>query len=121
MIYFAYLKKIGDYMIYKDEITNLREDIVGKQGQKIIIKGALGRSKFFEKEATIEKAYPCVFTVRFDQEEGNRSYSYEDILTRTIDLQVFDGENYSSIVPPRVEEPKKIKQVTNEIIGTQEL
>ena len=38
-------------MIYRDDITNLREDIMGKEGQKIIVKGALGRSKFFEKEA----------------------------------------------------------------------
>lgn len=105
-------------MIYKDDITNLREDIVGKEGQKIIVKGALGRSKFFEKEATLEKAYPSVFVVKYNQEEGNRTYSYTDVLTRTIDLQVFDGENYYSIVPPKIEEPKKIKQNTKDIIET---
>ena len=45
-------------MIYKDDISNLREDIINKEGQQIKVKGALGRSRFFEKEATLEKAYP---------------------------------------------------------------
>ena len=48
-------------MICKDDITNLKTDIGEKIGQKIIVKGSLGRSKSFEKEATIEKAYPNIF------------------------------------------------------------
>ncbi len=96
-------------MIYRDDITNLREDITEKEGQKIIVKGALGRSRFFEKEATLEKAYPNLFVVKYDQEEGNATYSYTDVLTGTIELQVYDGKNYSSIVPPRVESPRKMK------------
>ena len=96
-------------MIYRDDITNLRGDIEEKVGQKIIVKGTLGRSKFFEKEATLEKAYPNLFVVKYDKEEGNATYSYTDVLTRTIDLQIFDGENYCSIVPPKVETPRKIK------------
>lgn len=109
-----HLKGMGGQMIYRDDISNLREDIVEKEGQKIIVKGALGRSRFFEKEATLEKAYPNIFVVKYNEEEGNATYSYTDVLTRTIDLQVFDGENYSSIVPPKVIEPKKVKEVTEE-------
>ncbi len=97
-------------MIYRDDITNLRGDIEEKIGQKIIVKGTLGRSKFFEKEATLQKAYPNLFVVKYNQEEGNATYSYTDVLTRTIDLQVFDGENYCSIVPPKPEEPKRVRQ-----------
>ena len=41
-------------MICRDDITNLKTDIDGKVGQKIIVKGSLGRSRTFEKEATIE-------------------------------------------------------------------
>lgn len=102
-------------MIYRDDISNLRQDIIGKEGQKIIVKGALGRSKFFEKEATLEKAYPNLFVVKYNKEEGNATYSYTDVLTRTIELQVFDGENYSSIIPEKVEIPKKNKEDTNVI------
>lgn len=101
-------------MIYRTDITNLRGDIEEKVGQKIIVRGTLGRSKFFEKEATLQKAYPNLFVVKYNEEEGNATYSYTDVLTRTIDLQIFDGENYSSIVPPRPEEPKKLRQETEE-------
>ena len=52
-------------MICRDDITNLKTDIDGKVGQKIIVKGSLGRSRTFEKEATIEKAYPNIFIVRY--------------------------------------------------------
>lgn len=99
-------------MIYRNDIANLREDLEEKVGQKIIVKGALGRSKFFEKEATLQKTHPNLFVVKYNQEEGNATYSYTDVLTRTIDLQIFDGENYCSVMPPKVEEPKRARQVT---------
>lgn len=54
-------------MICRDDITNLKTDIDGKVGQKIIVKGSLGRSRTFEKEATIEKAYPNIFIVKYEE------------------------------------------------------
>ena len=53
-------------MIYRTDITNLRGDIEEKVGQKIIVRGTLGRSKFFEKEATLQKAYPNLFVVKYN-------------------------------------------------------
>lgn len=101
-------------MICRSDIANLKTDILDKVGQKIIVKGSLGRSKAFEKEATIEKAYPNIFVVKFEENNRNVTYSYTDVLTRTIDLQIFDGESYSSIIPPKAEEPKRIRQETEE-------
>ena len=37
-------------MICKSDIANLKTDIGDMIGQKIIVKGSLGRSKSFEKE-----------------------------------------------------------------------
>ena len=51
-------------MICKNDISNIKADIGEKIGQKIIVKGSLGRSKSFEKEATIEKTYPNIFIVK---------------------------------------------------------
>jgi len=102
-------------MIYRNDITNLKGDIEEKIGQKIIVKGTLGRSKFFEKEATLQKAYPNLFVVKYNKEEGSATYSYTDVLTRTIDIQVFDGENYSSIVPQKVEQTIILSEDTEEI------
>ena len=95
-------------MILPNDITNLKTDITDKIGQKIIVKGALGRSKFFEKEATIEKTYPNLFIVKYDDEERNVTYSYKDVLTRTVEVDVYDGVGYSPLIPPPVE-TKEIK------------
>lgn len=96
-------------MICKSDITSLKANIGDKLGQKIIVKGSLGRSKPFEKEATIEKAYPNIFVVKYEENNRNVTYSYTDILTRTVEVEVFDGESYSPLIPPAPEpKPKKV-------------
>ena len=92
-------------MICKADIANLKTDIVDKLGQKIIVKGSLGRSRAFEKEATIEKAYPNIFVVKYEENNRNVTYSYTDVLTRTVEVDVFDGNQYNPLIPPA--EPKK--------------
>lgn len=87
-------------MICRTDIANLKTDILDKVGQKIIVKGSLGRSKAFEKEATIEKAYPNIFVVKYEENNRNVTYSYTDVLTRTVEVEVFDGDSYSPLIPP---------------------
>ena len=99
-------------MIYQNDILNLQNDIKDKIGQKIIVKGSLGRSKLFEKEATIEKAYPNIFVVKYEENERNVSYQYKDVLTRTVEVDVFDGTGYSPLVPPMVKHSKREKITT---------
>lgn len=94
-------------MICRTDITNLKTDIIDKVGQKIIVKGSLGRSKAFEKEATIEKAYPNIFVVKYEENDRNVTYSYTDVLTRTVEVEVFDGDSYSPLIPPAVETKRK--------------
>ena len=96
-------------MICKADIANLKTDILEKVGQKIIVKGSLGRSRAFEKEATIEKAYPNIFSVKYEENDRNVTYSYTDVLTRTIEVDVFNGDSYSPLIPPQ--EPKKKKTI----------
>ena len=94
-------------MISKTDIANLKTDILDKIGQKIIVKGSLGRSKAFEKEATIEKAYPNIFVVKYEENNRNVTYSYTDVLTRTVEVEVFDGASYSPLIPPAIENKRK--------------
>ena len=94
-------------MICRNDIANLKTDIIEKVGQKIIVKGSLGRSKAFEKEATIEKAYPNIFVVKYEENDRNVTYSYTDVLTRTVEVEVFDGDSYSPLIPPVVETKRK--------------
>ena len=77
-------------------------------GQKIIVKGTLGRNKTYEKEAIIQNTYPNLFIVKYEENERNVTYSYTDVLTRAVEVQVYDGVEYSPLIPP-VEEEKKIR------------
>ena len=86
-------------MICQNDILNLKTDISEKIGQKIIVRGSLGRSKSFEKEATIEKAYPEIFVIKYHSESSSASYSYKDILTKEVEVDVFDGVGYSPLIP----------------------
>ena len=47
-------------MICYADITNLKSDILEKIGQKIIIKGSLGRNKSFEKEEKKERIQEAI-------------------------------------------------------------
>ena len=96
-------------MIYQNDIANLKMDIEEKVGQRIIVKGSLGRNRPFEKEATLEKVYPSIVVVKYDDGQRNVTYSYTDILTRTVELQVFDGQEFSPILPPQIETKRKRK------------
>ena len=94
-------------MIYKTDIASLKTDINEKIGQKIKVKGSLGRSKLFEKEAVIERAYSNIFVVKFKEDNRNSTYSYTDLLTNTVEVDVFNGENYIPLVPIK-EQRRKI-------------
>jgi len=98
-------------MICKNDITSIKADIGENIGQKIIVKGSLGRSKSFEKEATIEKTYPNIFIVKYDDNDRNVTYSYTDVLTRTIEMQVFNGTEYMPLMPEVVEVKRRRRKL----------
>ncbi len=98
-------------MICRTDISNLKTDILGKVGQKIIVKGSLGRSKSFEKEAIIEKAYPNIFIVKYDENDISTTYSYTDILTGIVKVDVFNGASYSPLLPEQIHENLKSKKI----------
>lgn len=102
-------------MICKTDIANLKTNILDKVGQKIIVKGSLGRSKGFEKEGTIEKAYPNIFVVKYEENERTASYTYTDLLTRTVEVDVFDGDSYSPLLPPVVVESKRKSRIKEQL------
>ena len=95
-----YEVKVSDSMIYKNDISNIKTEIGEKLGQKIIIKGSLGRNKPFEEAAVIKETYPNIFVVKYEENNTNVSYRYTDILTRDLEVSVFDGEGYCPLIPP---------------------
>lgn len=87
-------------MIFKNDISTIKQELGNKIGQKIIIRGTLGRNKPFEEEAIIKDTYSSVFLVEDQEKDTNVSYKYTDVLTKELQISVYDGENYNPLVLP---------------------
>lgn len=99
--------------IYKAEIANMRKNLGNNIGQKIIIKEPLGRrGKPEEKEATIEKTYQNYFMVRYDSFNRVGSYNYTDLFMKTVEVSVYDGNDYVPLdVPDVVDKKNKLHKL----------
>lgn len=93
------MKRVWDNMICQDDISNIKTELKENIGRKVIIKGAMGRKRFFEEEAIIENIYPNIFIVKNQEKETNASYRYTDILTNELQVSIFNGVEYSPLVP----------------------
>ena len=89
-------------MICRSDIANVKTDIGELVGHKVLVRAALGRNKTSEKQAVVEKAYPNIFVVKYEDNERNVTYSYTDLLTKTVQLEVFDGEAFNPLSTPTV-------------------
>ncbi len=86
-------------MICSKDISSIKMELNKNIGQKIILKGTLGRNKAFEKEAVIENTYPSIFKVKYKEVEPNITYRYTDILTNELQVSIFDGKEYTPLIP----------------------
>lgn len=85
-------------MIEKSNIYEVKKNIEGCVGQKVLLRGSLGRNKSFEKEGTLVNTYPNIFVVKMDDSQRNVTYSYTDVLTKSVELGIGTDGNYSSIL-----------------------
>ena len=85
-------------MIEKSNINEVKKNIEDCVGQKVMLRGSLGRNKSFEKEGTLVNAYPNMFLVQTDNHMEKLSYRYVDVLTKTVELSVNNGGKYDSIL-----------------------
>ena len=75
----------------RNAISQIRKELESCVGKRIQLKANKGRKKTYVKEGIIENAYPSIFTVSFQNEYNSSrtaSYSYTDVLTRTIEVKV---------------------------------
>lgn len=74
-------------MIVKKDISKLRDYISDRIGDKVKVKVDLGRKRIKENVGVIEKTHNNVFTVKVNDETERRlSYSYKDIITKSVEL-----------------------------------
>lgn len=86
----------------KNALSEIKLTLDGYIGQKIRLKANSGRRKTIERTGVLEETYPSVFIVKLDEEQHafkRVSYSYADILTESVELNVFD--NNDQLVPVR--------------------
>lgn len=85
-------------MIEKSSIYEVKKNIEECVGQKVQLRGSLGRNKTFEKEGTLVNTYPNIFVVKMDDSQRNVTYSYTDVLTRNVELGIEVNGNFNSIL-----------------------
>ena len=77
-------------------LDKIRESLERHLGKKILLKANKGRKQIVTKKGILEKVYPSVFVVKLDSDnEGcsRVSYSYSDLLTSNVKLQVFRNQD----------------------------
>ncbi|MBO8125708.1 MAG: Veg family protein [Firmicutes bacterium] len=59
-------------------------------GQQVMIRANRGRKKVLEVEGVLEQTYPKIFVVKLEEDHLAKrlSYTYTDILTKTVEVQV---------------------------------
>lgn len=85
-------------VIEKSNINEVKKNIEDCVGQKVLLRGSLGRNKSFEKEGTLVNTYPNIFVVKMDDSQRNVTYSYTDVLTKSVELNIEGSEGFSSIL-----------------------
>ena len=73
-------------------LDKIRLSLERHLGKKIILKANKGRKQVITRRGVLEKVYPSVFVVRLDDSQNGYSrvsYSYSDLLSANVKLQVY--------------------------------
>lgn len=72
-------------------LDSIREIISLHKGARISYRAANGRRKIEERCGIIKETYPSLFTVFIESQQSTISFSYTDLLTREVELQLEPG------------------------------
>lgn len=81
-------------------VGRIRSDLEALMGTRMRLKANMGRSKIVEREGVLEETHPSLFVVKVDEKRDRTarvSYSYVDVLTRTVELS--HCESGESLLP----------------------
>ena len=77
-------------------LDKIRESLERHLGKKILLKANKGRKQILTKKGILEKVYQSVLVVKLDSDNVGCyrvSYSYSDLLTSNVKLQVFRNQD----------------------------
>ncbi len=81
-------------MYQNKDLTKIKNTLSDNVGRKVKLTSKKGRKQYVTRKGVIESIYPSIFTVKLDTEgeiftnERRVSYSYADILTRSVDIVI---------------------------------
>lgn len=68
-------------------INLVKNEIENKVGKDVVIKYNLGRNKFEKYKAKIKEVYNYIFVVELEESLELKSFTYSDIITKTIKIE----------------------------------
>ncbi|HHZ7729669.1 TPA: Veg family protein [Enterococcus faecalis] len=94
MINFKFFKKSGIMFLEVNAmpttLSSIKKDLEGRIGSEIMLVAQTGRKRQTERKGILTETYPSVFVVDLDPDENSFervSYSYSDVLTRTVEIE----------------------------------
>ena len=79
-------------------LDNIRISLQKHLGKKILLKANKGRKQIMTRRGILENVYPSVFIVKLEANGSGYqrvSYSYSDLLTENVKLQVYKEDKLS--------------------------
>jgi uncharacterized protein Veg len=83
-------------LFIQKELVKIKSDLAESVGHKVKLTAKKGRKQVVTREGVIENTYPSIFTIKLDTPddllaaERRVSYSYTDVLTKTVELIICD-------------------------------
>ncbi|CAD2070534.1 MULTISPECIES: Veg family protein [Phocicoccus] len=82
-------------------IRDIREVLEYELGNPVLLEAQGGRRTIIKRRGILRETHPAVFVVELDQEKHNFecvSYTYADILTKHVEVTVFNDDNTEKLV-----------------------
>lgn len=85
-------------MYIQKDLVKIKADLADSVGQKVTLTAKKGRKQVVTRQGVIESTYPSIFIVKLDTPddllvaERRVSYSYTDVLTKTVELVICEPE-----------------------------
>lgn len=82
-------------------LASIKKNLEDRIGAPIMLVAQTGRKRQTQRKGILTETYPSVFVVDLDPEENSFervSYSYSDVLTRTVEIEFLTEADRKSVV-----------------------
>lgn len=85
--YIVYSKGEGVICVPRT-LTSIKDEIVSYRGQRVRCRTSKGRNRTEETQGILLDVYPKLFTMYVESRASTVSFSYAEILTKEVELEV---------------------------------